>query len=235
MLEGISSFTRAWPLRRARPDGCRAVRLAPMVACAWLVAAGVASATVVLPAEFVEMVSDSQLIVHGRVTAVQARTSGDHRTIESIVTLAVTQSMKGTAGGVVVFRVPNGQIGRYRRVTVGAPEFRPGDEVVVFLKGRAPVVPMPYGLNQGVYRVRRAASGRSLVTPAAVQARTSGGERVVRGDPARRAVPVETFARQVRAITEGGAAAGAVIAAGEGLGGTRPGADTGRPRPERRQ
>jgi hypothetical protein len=80
---------------------------------------------------------------------------------------------------------------------VGAPEFAAGEEVVLFLKGRPPVVPFPFGLSQGVYRVVRGADGRSLVTPPTV-AEAAG--RVVRGDPSRRPVELSAFARNVRDI-----------------------------------
>ncbi len=163
------------------------------------VAAVPAAATVVLPAEFSEMVSGSQVIVHGRVSDVQSQMLRDQRSIETVVTLVVTQSLKGEPGPVVVFRVPNGQVGRYRRVIIGAPEFRVGDEVVLFLRGRAPGVPMPYGLNQGVYRVQRTGGGQTLVSPLVV-VQGPGAERIVRGDPARRPVSIDAFAQQVREI-----------------------------------
>lgn len=152
-------------------------------------------ATTVLPADFADMVGRSSLIVHGTVVDVRAQTTAGRRSIESLVTLQVIDPLKGTPPQRIVFRVPGGQVGRYRRVMVGAPEFRPGDEVVLFLDGRPPVVPMPFGLSQGVYRVRRSGAG-AVVTPAPVP----GGGRVVRGDPARRPVSVEAFARQVRAV-----------------------------------
>ena len=98
------------------------------------------------------------------------------------------------------FRVPGGQIGRYRRFMVGAPEFASGEEVVLFLKGRPPGVPYPFGLSQGVYRVVRGADGRSVVMPPAV-AESAG--RVVRGDPSRRPVEFAVFATNVRTIAEG--------------------------------
>lgn len=154
-------------------------------------------ATTVLPAEFTEMVARSSLIVHGTVADVTARTDAGRRSIESLITLEVIAPLKGNAPARVVFRVPGGQLGRYRRVMVGAPEFRPGDEVVLFLDGRAPVVPMPFGLSQGVYRVRRS-SGNAVVTPVPVV----GGGRVVRGDPARRPLTIEAFTRQVRAAVQ---------------------------------
>ena len=157
------------------------------------------SAMVVVPAEFSQMVSTSDLVVHGRVVDTRAQILGDRRTIETVVTLAVVDAIKGEPGATVHFRVPGGQVGRYRRVMVGAPEFTSGDEVVLFLKGRPPGVPFPFGLSQGVYRVVRDAAGRSLVTPPAV---SEAAGRVVRGDVSRRPVELSTFARNVRAIAE---------------------------------
>jgi hypothetical protein len=52
---------------------------------------------------------------------------------------------------------------------------------------------MPFGLNQGVYRVSRGADGRGLVAPPLAEG------RVVRGDPARRPIEVSSFVQQVRA------------------------------------
>ena len=99
-------------------------------------------------------------------------------------------------GATAYFKLPGGQVGRYRRVMVGAPQFTPGDEVVLFLKGSAPAVPMPFGLTQGVYRVSRDASGRAMVMPAVA----GGAGRIVRGDPARRALDLAAFSSMVRTI-----------------------------------
>jgi hypothetical protein len=156
-----------------------------------------ASAMVVIPAEFSEMVAGSDLVVHGRVVAIRPQSTGDRRTIESVITVAVVDALKGQPGETVYFRVPGGQIGPYRRVMVGAPEFVAGEEVVLFLKGRAPGVPFPFGLTQGVYRVVRGATGQTVVTPPTV---ASVPGRVVRGDPSRRPIELAEFARNVRAI-----------------------------------
>jgi len=157
------------------------------------------SAMVVVPVEFSAMVTTSDLVVHGRVVATRAQVVGDRRTIETVVTLAVVDAIKGQPGETVFFRVPGGQVGRYRRFMVGAPEFTSGDEVVLFLKGRPPGVPFPFGLSQGVYRVIRDAGGRSLVTPPVV---SEAAGRVVRGDVSRRPVELSAFTRNVRAIAE---------------------------------
>ena len=153
-----------------------------------------AAATVLLPADFTRMVTESQLIVHARVVDVQGALVGARRSIETVVTVAVLSPMKGMTGEELVFRVPGGRVGRYRRIFVGAPVFTPGDEVVLFLKGRAPAVAMPFGLSQGVYRVSRA-TGAPMVLPVPPMTGIAGAPR---GASIRRPLALEEFARQVR-------------------------------------
>jgi hypothetical protein len=162
-----------------------------------LLVGGAATAThamVVVPAEFNEMVASSQTIVHGRVVDVRPYETAGRRTIETLVTVQVVEALKGDAGSTVHFKLPGGQVGRYRRVMIGVPQSAPGDEVVLFLKGSAPAVPMPFGLTQGFYRVNRDASGRPMVMPPV------SSERMVRGDPARRPITLETFITLVRSV-----------------------------------
>jgi hypothetical protein len=166
-----------------------------------LAAASPAAATVFLPADFREMVNASRAIVHARVLDVRSQTAGDRRSIATYVTVQVEQHLKGSLGPTITFRVPGGEVGRYRRIIVGAPRFDRGDEVVLFLASRGPSVPYLFGLSQGVYRISRAA-GAPIVTPPAVMAKGTGAERVVRGDPARRPLPLDAFAREVRTIVE---------------------------------
>jgi hypothetical protein len=73
---------------------------------------------------------------------------------------------------------------------------------VLFLTSRGPSIPYIFGLSQGAYRISRT-QGRVVVTPSAVIAGASdSGPAIVRGDPARRSLPLDEFARQVRAIME---------------------------------
>ena len=118
------------------------------------------------------------------------------KVIGSSEQVQVVDALKGQPGTTAYFKLPGGQVGRYRRVMVGAPQFAPGDEVVLFLKGSAPAVPMPFGLTQGVYRVNRDVSGRAVVMPAIA----GGSGRVVKGDPARQPLELGAFARMVRTI-----------------------------------
>ena len=159
-------------------------------------------ATTEVPVEFGEMVQGSQLVVYGRVVDVRGQQTGDRRSIETIVTVTVAQALKGQPGDTVTFRMPGGEVGRYRRVIVGVPRFASGDDVIVFLRGAAPALPTVFGLSQGLYRVARTADGRAVVAPALLAAPATGAERVVRGDPARQPLPLDAFAREVGARLE---------------------------------
>jgi hypothetical protein len=169
----------------------------------FMLLASPAAATVYVPVDFKEMVTASEAIVHGRVVEVHSQLTSDRTRIVSYVTLDIDDAIKGSFRESVTFRVPGGQVGRYRRIIVGAPQFERGDEVVVFLSARGPSIPYIFGLSQGLFRVQRFADGRAVVTPPAVLARGSNAERVVRGDPARRPLPLASFARDVKAILEG--------------------------------
>jgi hypothetical protein len=164
-----------------------------------LLPASPATATVYLPADFDQMVTASVFIVHGSVVDVRSEAIADRRTIVTYVTVDVAQRLKGSPGEAVTFLVPGGQIGRYERVVVGAPQFERGDEVVVFLSARGPSIPYVFGLSQGVYRISRV-TGQALVLPPVVAGAVdgTGAGRIVRGDPARRPLPLDDFTREVR-------------------------------------
>jgi hypothetical protein len=165
-----------------------------------LVIAPALHATVLVPAEFREIVSGSQIIVHGRVAEVRGEWTDDRRRIDTIVTLDAGSYLKGGPGERVTFRVPGGTIGRYRTLMVGAPEFRAGDEVVLFLKANGPSVAHVFGLSQGVFRVRRDARTRQrMVVPPALMAQRETPQKVTRGATDRRPVALSAFQAQVRA------------------------------------
>jgi hypothetical protein len=137
----------------------------------WALCLDVASATTVIPATLDDIVAGSQLIVHGRVVEVQAQAAGDRRSIYTVVTVAVDEAIKGAPGRTVSFRTPGGQVGRYRRVVVGAPEFATGEQVIVFLRGGGAAIPSLFGLSQGVYKVTRAEAAQRFVAQVRTRAR----------------------------------------------------------------
>ena len=179
-------------------------RLALGVMVSLFALAPTARATVVVPADLGELAQDARAIARGRVVAVAAHWADDHRSIDTIVTLDVDVYLKGSLGSTLMFRVPGGELGRFRSITVGAPEFSVDDRVIVFLGARGPSVPYVLGLNQGVFRLARAAdnTGWLVTPPAAFPSATT--TRIVRGDTARRPMPLADFESRVRAL--GGAA-----------------------------
>jgi hypothetical protein len=160
-----------------------------------------ARATVIVPADLGDLSHDA--IVRGRVMAIDARWTEDRRTVETIVTLEVEGYLKGALGQTLQFRVPGGELGRFRSITVGAPEFAIDERIVVFLGAIGPSIPYVLGLNQGVFRLARTADGW-VVTPPPVLPSAAGAVRVVRGDASRRALALAVFEQRVRALAAGG-------------------------------
>lgn len=176
--------------------------------CALVVCLSVAvDATVIVPIEFRELVATAPVILHGQVVDVRSGWVDGRRSVETFVTVAVAEYLKGNLGENVTVRVPGGQLGRYRTVFVGAPEFQAGDEVVLFLKSGGPSYPYIIGLSQGAFRVvAEARTGRRMVTTPIVMGK--GGdepERIVRGDVTRRPLPIDAFRDAVRQVLEKGA------------------------------
>jgi hypothetical protein len=175
---------------------------------AWLLAVpAVMRATVLIPIEFRELVTISSTIVRGRIVDVRADWVDGRRAIDTFLTIEAAEYLKGGPGDIVVVRVPGGQMGRYRTIFVGAPEFQRGDEVVLFLRGNAARGAFIVGLSQGAFRVAADGSGRRVVTsPVLMGAPGDRPETVVRGDIARRPLAVDAFRDLVKRVMAGGPA-----------------------------
>jgi hypothetical protein len=175
-------------------------RVSTATAVAALLLAGRIFATVVVPAEFKEIVAEAALIVRGHVTDVRGVVV-PNRGIETVATIAVDAAIKGTAEDFVTVRVPGGVVGRYRWVMVGAPTLSTGEQAVFFLKRDASTAWRPVGLSMGIYAIHAAAStGAPVVDPPVVAGKTAAVGRVVRGDPRRQSMPVSEFESLIRAV-----------------------------------
>lgn len=156
-------------------------------------------ATVLVPADLVELARSASFVVRGTVVTVSPQWADGRRRVETVVTLDVQEAMKGSSGGTVTFKVPGGDMGRYRSVMVGAPTFHVGEEVVLFLGARPPALPYLLGLGQGVYRIQRdERTGEARVMSPVLAADATDTVTVRRGDPARRALSLREFAARVR-------------------------------------
>jgi hypothetical protein len=169
-----------------------------------LAAAAPVRATTIVPADLGELSRDAVAIVRGRVVDVRSQWTEDRGTVETIVTLEVESYLKGALGATLRFRVAGGELGRFRTIVVGAPEFAVDERVVVFLGAHGPTVPHVVGFNQGVFRVLRAPddSGWLVAPPPNIAGPTA--LRVVRGDPSRRPMPLADFEQRVRTLAGDG-------------------------------
>ena len=177
------------------------LRVGALVSVLVLLAGVHTGATVHAPAEWSELVVAARAIAHGRIIDVRAHAAADRRRVETLVTLQVATYLKGHWGPTVTFRVPGGQIGRYRTVVPGAPRFVLGEEVVLLLGAQGPSIPHVLGLSQGVFRVYRdTQSGERRVTPVPIEGAGEEWTPVVRGDPSRGPLALTDFARGIQRI-----------------------------------
>jgi hypothetical protein len=159
-------------------------------------------ATVLVGADLGELSHEAIAIARGTIVAVTPRWADNHRTIETIVTLAVERYLKGSLGDTVDFLVPGGEFGRFRNIVLGAPAFAVDEHVVVFLGARGPSVPYVLGLSQGVFRIGRATSGWVITSPTFYPS-SSAAAPIVRGDAQRRSVDLAEFEQRVRRLVGG--------------------------------
>jgi hypothetical protein len=176
-----------------------------LAAAALAAAVAPARATVLVPADLAELSRSASAIVHGTVTLVRSEWAEGRRRVETVVTISVDQALKGALTGHVSFKVPGGDMGRYRSVMIGAPSFREGEAVIVFLGGQGPALPYLLGLGQGVYRVQQdGRTGEARVMTPAWFADADGAVPVRRGSASARGLSVEEFAAQVREAVASG-------------------------------
>jgi hypothetical protein len=173
------------------------------VVAAVLVSGAAARATVLVASDVASLARDARTIARGRVLSVQARSTDDGRGIETIVTLDVETYLKGALGSTVQFRVPGGELGRYRSVFVGAPQFAVDERVIVFLGARGPAVPHILGLSEGVYRIAWSTAANTWIVASPIALPVAKVTPIVRGDPARQPMALGDFERRIREFAAG--------------------------------
>ena len=164
-------------------------------------------ATVLVPIEFRELVNTAPIIAHGQIVDVRSAWSSGRFAVETFVTLHVDEYLKGNLGDDITVRVPGGRLGRYRTIMIGAPVFRSGEEVVLFLNPGAPFYPSIVGLSQGAFRVvtMPGSTARMVTPPAVMGVADAEPQRVLRGEMSRRPVAIDQFRSLVRQVLAEGA------------------------------
>jgi len=117
-----------------------------------------AYATLVPSISLRELIDQSELIVHGRVTRSWSAWDEAHKYIWTHHQIGVIEALRGYPGASVVASEPGGRVDGINMAASGAVEYGPGEEAIVFLYR----TPIGYfrstGLGQGKYTV--ASDGR---------------------------------------------------------------------------
>jgi hypothetical protein len=138
-------------------------RLAAL-ALATLLSVPAASAAIAVAASFDDKVDNAATIILGRCIRTESKMDPSGRWILTYSTFAVEKTFKGGAAGEMTVVTPGGQVGSLHQSTVGVPDFREGDEHVLFVKNSR-LGPTVLYFDQGTYDVSTDAHGERVVAP----------------------------------------------------------------------
>jgi len=133
-----------------------------LVVLAWLgvaVLAPPAGAVSPVAKTFEQLVAEAELIVVGTITRVEGvrLASGPIVSDVTLSVLRIAKAVRPTPSSLVL-RVLGGQVGDTALVVPGAPEFRAGQTVLLFVRGNLTEMFPFVGVQQGVFSVRRDAA-----------------------------------------------------------------------------
>lgn len=159
--------------------------LALAVAVVLLASVPAAHATLAAAATFDEKVENAAAIVLGKCIKSESRLEPSGKWIVTYSTFQVSDSIKGTSAQQITIVTPGGQVGSTRQETIGIPEFREGDEHVLFLKNSR-LGPTVLYFDQGAYDVTTDDRGDKIIAPVAtslVKIDTQRGVAVANEEP----------------------------------------------------
>lgn len=116
-----------------------------------------ASATVVVKETLEEMTHRVPLIVRGHVNRNVAGWDAEHRRIWTWTEFTVTDTIKGEAPKVLLFKQPGGEVDGMGQAVAGTAKFKENEECVVLL--------FPAPDEPGVWRVYSLAAGKIALVP----------------------------------------------------------------------
>ncbi len=127
------------------------------VLLATLLFATPAQATAVKKLSDADLVRDAKLIARAECLSVSTEWGPQRKRIFTRIRFAVTATLKGAERTSLEVLLPGGERDGLSYVVHGMPEFRPGEEVVLFLTGahKKSGICVPVGLGQGLYRIKR--------------------------------------------------------------------------------
>jgi len=172
-------------------------RLAAL-ALATLLAVPAAHAAIAVAASFDDKVDNAAAIILGRCIRTESKMDPSGRWIVTYSTFAVEKTFKGGTTGEMTVVTPGGTVGSLHQSTVGVPDFREGDEHVLFVKNSS-IGPTVLYFDQGTYEVRTDAHGERVIAPRPtnlVIMDTQRGMAVAPGDEPRTVRQFESAVRE---------------------------------------
>jgi hypothetical protein len=122
------------------------------------------SATTVIPPSFDQLVNESDYIVRAVVKSVDSEyqaTDAGGKKIVTMVALDVKEVIAGTPPKDVVLEFLGGRVGNERMVVEGSPQFKVGDEDILFVRGNGHTIVPLVAMMHGRYPImREAGTGR---------------------------------------------------------------------------
>jgi hypothetical protein len=152
------------------------------------------SATTVEKLELPQLVAQSDSIVQGRVESVEARY--EQKMIVTYVAITVDEPLKGERRRTVLLRQPGGRIGAKTTWIAGMPQFKTGDEVIVFLRSRQDGTFGVVALNQGKYDIVNSQAVANVSGVTLVDPRTGFSSEAAFAEKA----PLEVFKARIREL-----------------------------------
>lgn len=154
------------------------------------------------------MVRQSSDIVIGTVESSRSYWDERHTKILTEVKVRVSDRLKGSAGSTVTLTQLGGELDGFRYAIEGSPQFKNGQEALLFLwrdaRGRAQV----NGLSQGKFEIRRdQATGERLVQRSlpGLAVRDARSLRLQGAGEAPARITLEEMVREIRSVqAEGG-------------------------------
>jgi hypothetical protein len=148
---------------------CR--RLGGIIAVAALLfgCAALSRATTVVPPAFPALVNESDFIIRAVTRSVSAekRPAGEGTKIVTKVEFEVLEVIGGNAPARITLEFLGGRVGDEFLKVDGMPQFKVGDEDVLFVRGNGHSICPLYGMMHGRYPVRTdAATGQKIVVRA---------------------------------------------------------------------
>lgn len=138
--------------------------LALAVAAVLVGSAPSAHATLAAAATFDEKVENASSIVLGKCIKTESRQDPTGRWILTYSTFTIEKTIKGNPATEITIVTPGGQVGTTRQDTIGIPQFRTGDEQVLFVKDSR-VGPTVLYFDQGAYDDAVDDRGEKIVAP----------------------------------------------------------------------